>query len=84
MDLVDIPAIIANRILKRQPLNIVHMQKHLALSHMQQQRPLPLLLPPVPDEAGADSGPFEDALPVGAFTRESWRIRRTVSDPRHF
>ena len=78
MDLVDFPPVIANRVLKRQPLNIVYVRKHLALRRRlrEDSSPLPHPLPPEDDEAQ-----FEDALPVSAFTNDSWLLRRSFSDP---
>ena len=95
MDLVDFPPIVANRVLKRQPLNIVFVRKHLVQRQREQQYLDSLLSHPLPpsnkeeeEEEGEGEGEgqsrqFEDALPVGSFTHHSWRMRRTVSDPRH-
>ena len=91
MDLVDIPPIIGNRVLKRQPLNILYVSKYLAQRQREIQRSLSLS--PSTSEKGEkgegeegggfDPTHFEDALPVRVFTRDSLRTRRTVSDPRH-
>lgn len=89
MDFVDIPAIIANRLLKRQPLNVVHVKKQLLLRQMQQEqqpRPeLPLLPPPIPQDGGrrddSEEARFEDGLSVTAFLHNTNRTHRTISDP---
>lgn len=93
MDLVDFPSIVANRVLKRLPLNIVFVRKHLVQRQREQQYLDSLLSHPLSPsdkeeqegegEGEAQSRQFEDALPVGSFTQYSWRMRRTVSDPRH-
>jgi hypothetical protein len=91
MDLVDIPAIIGNRVLKRQPLNILYVSKHLAQRQREIQRSLSLSPSTSEKEekgegeegGGFEPTHFEDALPVRVFTHDSWRTRRTMSDPRH-
>ena len=83
MDLVDFPPVIANRVLKRQPLNIVYVRKHLALRKRlrEDSSPLPHPLPPPNYPPEDDEAQFEDALPVSAFTKDSWLLRRSFSDP---
>jgi hypothetical protein len=78
-DLVALPPIIANRVLRRQPLNLHYLKSHLmGLSQHQQQ---PLLSPttslPLPLSHSSDhhhthtqsSRHFEEALPISAFTQ---------------
>ena len=84
---MDIPPIIANRVLKRQPLNIVYVRKHLTQRQRELQSSLSLPTSTAEEkrEGGeeAQSAQFEDAVPVRDFIRDSWRTRRTASDPRH-
>ena len=95
MDLVGPPPIIANRALRRQPLNILHVSKHLKLRQKQTQ--LQRLAHPSTDTSTDPSDPFtdpstdtshqqqsdhrqfEDPLPVMAFV--TGRSRRTLSEP---
>ena len=95
MEMMEIPPIIANRVLKRQPLNILHVGKHMALRQRKKQRPeLPLHHNPPPppppppphgDEPETVSGDkdryYEDALSVSDFTKDPWKTRRAFSDP---
>ena len=84
VDLVELPPVIANRVLKRQPLNVFYLKKHL----MRQARvampaPLPILSPAL-DEFSNESGRhFEEGLSIRAFIRPDLvRGRDIVSCPK--
>ena len=80
-DLKELPPIIANRVLKRQPLNAHYLKSHLMQLHYQEQQlsatsslPLPL---PIPRSRGDSQNSrsysgrhFEEQLSVSAFTRQ--------------
>ena len=83
VDLVGLPPIIANRVLKRQPLNILYIKRHLMARQQQQQQDSVSLLPRTRTSTEQDSDherKFEEPLPIKDFTNES-RMRRTSSDP---
>ena len=72
-DLKELPPIIANRVLKRQPLNAFYIKDHLTRLHQQQQSAtdsLPLPLPQSLDHS-CSGRHHEEPLSINAFTNIS-------------
>ena len=69
---MGLPPVIANRALKRQPLNIAYVKKHLMKRQQEESVAVPTPSPSrVDDDAPDQSGRhFEEPLPLDAFTED--------------
>ena len=87
MDLKNVPAIIANRAVRRQPLQIGYLRRRLAA-----QKTVPLPLSPsdpskndFPRDQSLDI-PFEETLPASHFVtnRTSWQHSRSIGSREYY
>lgn len=79
VDLIGLPPIIANRVLRRQPLNVFYVRKHLMKRQRTQSVPVPTPFPSAVDDdfTGQSGRHFEEPLPITAFTEDQTGGQRT-------
>lgn len=58
-DLIALPPIVANRVLRRQPMNVHYLKQHLESNHKQQQQQSSSSSPP-PHPHGHSDHPYRD------------------------
>lgn len=85
-DLIALPPIVANRVLKRQPMNILYLKNHLMSVHQSPTLPLPPLPHTedvVTEHQHSHSGcHFEEPLSIRAFTNERTESMKRANGDR--